>query len=497
MEQWESIRRRVLVENESKRKVMRETGLHWQTLEKILTYSSPPGYQAKQKRKQVKLGPYLERIHHMLEGDKDNPNKKQHHTAHKVFERLQAEGYQGGYTQVKVAVREYRKHRKEVYLPLVHRPGEAQVDFGYALVKEQGPLRKVVFFVMTLPHSDGMFVQVFERICTEVFWEGHLRAFNYFGGVPTRITYDNEKIMVREIIGKHRRKLTHGFLQLKSHYLFDAHFCCVRRANEKGVVEGTVRYARQNFLVPVPQVQSLAELNARLVACCRQDLQRKLRGKTATKGVLLEEDRAAFRALPASAFEACRKLSTTSTSTSLVRFMTNDYSVPVSCAHHNVVVKGYVDRVEIYCAHQQVACHRRRWGKQEVSYDPMHYLPLLQQKPGGLDYGLPFEQWDLPECFHILRRRLEREQDHEGTREFIRVLMLLMHHSLPKVAHAIECTLRHRGLNCEVVKQWLLPQRDWRSTTFNLDGRDHLRQVMVQQTDVRVYHALLLLGGAA
>ena len=177
-------------------------------------------------------------------------------------------------------------------MPLAHRPGEAQVDFGHALVKENGVLRKVVFFVMALPYSDAMFVRVYDRECTEVYWDAHMRAFAFFGGVPTRITYDNTRVLIKKILSAHDRELTDGFLQLQSHYLFDHHFCQVRRANEKGVVEGIVRYARANFLVPVPQVRDLEELNAKLLEACERDLERQLRGKRAVKKELLAEERA-------------------------------------------------------------------------------------------------------------------------------------------------------------------------------------------------------------
>jgi transposase len=180
----------------------------------------------------------------------------------------------------------------------VHRPGEAQVDFGYAVAKVDGVLRKVVLFVMALPHSDAVFVQVFERVCTEAFWEGHRRAFAWLGGVPWRITYDNERILVSKVLGGRDRKLTRGFLELQSHYLFAEHFCRVRRPNEKGVVEGTVRYARQNFLVPVPGTPDLEALNAALLTHCTDELRRTLRGKRASKAELLEEDRAVFLPLP-------------------------------------------------------------------------------------------------------------------------------------------------------------------------------------------------------
>ncbi len=222
MEKWTEIRRRVLVEGTSKRQIQRETGLSWPTLEKVLTHGRPPGYRRTKPYPKPKIGPYLDRIAQIMEADKEVP-RKQRHTAKRIFERIREEGYEGGYTQVKEAVRAFRRTKREVFVPLIHRPGEAQVDFGQALVKEAGVLRKVVFFVMVLPHSDAVFVQVFDRECTEVYWEAHRRAFEFFGGVPCRITYDNASVLVAAIIGPHERNLTRGFLELKSHYLFETH----------------------------------------------------------------------------------------------------------------------------------------------------------------------------------------------------------------------------------------------------------------------------------
>jgi len=146
--------------------------------------------------------------------------------------------------------------------------------------------------------------------------------------------------MVSKIIGSRQRRLTRGFLQLVSHYLFDYHFCLVRRANEKGVVEGIVKFSRLNFLVPVPQVRDFTELNAYLLQSCREDPHRRLWGKKASKSELLKEEQAAFGLLPALPFDACRVEQTSADSESLVRFDTNDYSVPMEYAHHEIVAKG-------------------------------------------------------------------------------------------------------------------------------------------------------------
>jgi len=494
MQQWAEIRRRVLVEQVSQRQILRETGMHWQTLQKILQHSEPPGYRRDVPFSKPKIGPFLDRVRQILEDDR-RVSRKQRHTAKRIFERIQQEGYTGGYTQVKEAVREIKQKGQEVFVPLIHRPGEAQVDFGFALVNVNGQLRKLPFFVMTLPYSDAIFVQVYERMSTEIYWDAHRRAFEFFNGVPVRITYDNDRTLAAEILGAHERKLTEGFLQLKSHYLFDTHFCQVRRANEKGVVESMVKYSRLNFLVPVPQVRDLEQLNRRLLEQCVEDRKRRLRGQKATKEVLLQEDQIAFLSLPAAPFDACRKASTTVNSESLVRFDCNDYSVPVRYAHHPVVVKGYVDRVEVCYRQERIAMHRRLWIREDVSFEPLHDLALLERKPGALDHARPLENWDLPDCFAILRRRLEDERAGEGTREFIRVLRLLEKHSLPDLTRAVTKGLRSGVLIRDAIAQFLIPPEEWRQTTFRLDGRAHLRQVKVTQTDVAGYSKLLVSGG--
>src|SRR5919201_1485409 len=172
MEDWSEIRRRVLVEGVSRRQILRETGMHWLTLKKILEHSEPPGYRQQQPRPRKKLGPYLGRIEQILKEDQAMP-RKQRHTAKRLWERLRADGFTGGYTVVKEVVRELTQRNQEVFVPLVHPHGEAQVDFGHALAKINGQLSRVAFFVMALPYSDAPFVMAFERECTETFWEGH------------------------------------------------------------------------------------------------------------------------------------------------------------------------------------------------------------------------------------------------------------------------------------------------------------------------------------
>jgi len=491
MDQWADIRRRVLVDGESKRSVQRRYKIHWKTLQKILSQPEPPGYRQSKPRAKKKLGPFLTVIGEILRQDQQAP-PKQRHTAKRIFERLRDEhGYAGGLTVVKEAVQARRQQHAEVFVPLAHRPGEAQVDFGHAEITLDGVPTKVALFVMTLPYSDALFCCAFPRECTEAFLEGHRRAFDFFGGVPRRISYDNSKIAIAKVTGGRTREVTREFQRLRSHLLFEPHFCLVRRANEKGHVENLVGYARRNFLVPVPAVPSFEALNAELLARCREDLRRRVRGKPAGKADLLAEEAVALLPLPRQAFEARRVETAKANSLSLVRFDGNDYSVPTAYAHHAVTVVGGIDEVRLVAAGRVVARHRRCWGKEQTRFDPVHYLALLERKPGALDFARPLEGWDLPDCFAVLRRRLEGELASQGTREFIKVLRLLEAASVPQLAEAIEYALGVGATSADAVRLTLEHRREQPVGLFRLDGHLHLKAVRVQEPDLAAYRVLV------
>jgi len=334
-----------------------------------------------------------------------------------------------------------------------------------------------------------------KRDATSSFLEGHRRAFEFFGGVPTRISYDNSKIAVAEIVGNRERKVTDEFRRLQSHFLFEDHFCLVRRPNEKGHVERLLDFARRNFLVPVPQVASLETLNRQLEESCRADLVRQLRGKPAPKQQLLVEERSVLRPLPQQTFEASRLQQANADSLSQVRFDRNSYSVPTKYAYRQITVVATVNEVRLVSGDQLVARHPRHWGKEQFFLDPMHYLALLERKPGGFDHARPLEDWDLPVCFGILRRRLEAELGGMGTREFIKVLRLLERHSLTALKYAVQYGLEIGTTSADAVRLILEYQQEQPVDLFCLDGRPHLKLVRVAQTNVAAYQTLI--GGGA
>jgi transposase len=489
MNEWTEIRRKVLVEHASKRSVMTEYGLGYRALEKILTHPEPPGYRQQVPRPKPKLGAFLEVIDQILESDAQAP-PKQRHTTKRIFERLRDEfGYAGGISVVQVAVARARRSKKEVFVPLSHRPGRAQFDFGEAIAVIAGERRKAALAVMTLPHSDVYFVSAYPRECTETFQAGHVAAFEFFGAVPTRTDYDNTSIAVSKVVGR-ERVLTAEFLRLESHFLFGHRFCRVGRGNEKGHVETHVGFVRRNLLVPIPSFDSWADFNEYLAACCYADLFRHVYGKPGTKADRLQEDRAAMLGVPEESFEVRRMETASANSLSLVRFDRNDYSVPTAIAHHDVVCHGGIEEVRILSGTDVVAVHPRSWGREGVFFDYRHYLALLERKPGALDDARPLQGLHLPGCFATLRRRLEADLGHAGTREFIKVLRLLERASVGELSGAVEAALAIGATGCDAVACILHQRSEKPVGLFSLDGHPHLKAVAVESPDLGAYRVL-------
>jgi transposase len=486
------VRRAVRVEGRSQRAVARDFGLSRETVRKMLQYAVPPGYQRQQPIKRPKLGPWLGVIDAILEDDKLRP-AKQRHTAKRIFERLKEEhGFTGGYTIVKDYVRSAELLSREMFIPLTHAPGEAQADFGEALVVVAGVERKAHYLAMDLPHSDDCFVAAFPAETTEAFLEGHVRAFAYFGAVPTRILYDNTKIAVAKILGGEERQRTRAFSELQSYYLFADKFGRPAKGNDKGKVEGLVGYARRNFMVPIPRVSSWEELNIRLEAESRKRRLRRLRGYTETIGERFERDHAAMLPLPAAPYEACEKIAGRVSSLSLVRYRSNDYSVPTRYGHRQVWVKGYVHQVVIACGSEVIARHERSYERETVVFDPLHYLALLEQKTRALDQAAPLAGWQLPECFRQLRRLLEARLKKHGSREYVQVLRLMETFALAEVTHAVEEALLLGTISFDAVRHLLLCRIERRPPRLDMENYPHLPMAQVRTTQAADYMTLLV-----
>lgn len=494
MELYARVRRAVVVDKMSEREAARQFGLARETVRKMLRYSIPPGYRRQQPARRPKLDAWTGIIDQILEQDKAQP-KKQHHTAKRIFERLRTEhGFTGGYTIVKDYVRLRKLSQREMFVPLVHPPGNAQADFGEAQVVIAGVERKAHYLVVDLPQSDDCFVMAFPAETTEALLEGHNHAFAYFHGVPRSILYDNTKLAVAQILGDGTRSKTQAFSELQSHYLFAEKFGRPGKGNDKGKVEGLVGYARRNFLVPVPRCASWDELNMKLRDECNRRRARKLRGHQQTIGERFEKDREMLLPLPAVPYEACEKRATRVTSLSLVRYRTNDYSVPVAYGHREVLVKGFVQEVVICAASEVIARHPRSYEREDMIFDPLHYLALLEQKTNALDQAAPLEGWQLPERFAQLRRLMEARLGKKGKREYVQVLRLLETFPLAEVSVAIDDALRLGAISFDAVKHLLLCRIEQRPARLDLENYPHLPVAQVATTTAADYLTLLSEG---
>jgi transposase len=491
VELYARVRRAVLVEGMSRRAAAREFGLARKTVSKMLEYAAPPGYQRQKPVRRPKLGPWQGAIDAILEDDKQR-SRKQRHTAKRILERLRTEhGYTGGYTIVKDYVRSSKIGGQEMFIPLTHTPGEAQADFGEAMVVITGVEQKAHFMAFSLPYSDDCFVQAFPAETTEAFLEAHVRAFEYFGGVPTRILYDNTRLAVARILGDGERQKTRAFTELESHYLFAEKFGRPGKGNDKGDVENLVGYARRNFMVPIPRAAGWEDLNTQLAADCRARRARRLRGHTETIGERFERDRAVLLPLPAAPFEACDKTTARVSSISLVRYRTNDYSVPTEFGHRQVLVKAYVHRIVIISGSEVIAEHTRSYEREAAVYDPLHYLALLEHKSRALDQAAPLVHWQLPECFAHLRRLLEARLRKHAAREYIQVLRLLETFPLAEVTAAVDQALTLNTISFDAVRHLVLCRIERRPPRLDMANWPHLPLAQVSTTHAADYMSLL------
>ena len=308
--------------------------------------------------------------------------------------------------------------------------------------------------------------------------------------MPLSLLYDNLKIAVAKICGDGKRERTRAFTELVSHYLFADRFGRPGKGNDKGKVEGLVKYARANFMTPIPEAASYDDLNAMLAARCRARQGDRAGRHTATIGERLVADTAALRALPAVPLEPCEKRSGRVSSTALVRYRCNDYSVPTRYGFQEVVVKGFVDEVVILCGGQIIARHPRSYAEGAFIADPLHYLALIEIKPNALDQAAALRGWDLPEVFQHLRHLLEARMGNKGKREFIQVLRLL--EAMPKdvVTHAVTQAIHLGVIGFDAVKLIALARIERRPTRLDLAAYPHLPRLAVQTTRAADYAVL-------
>jgi transposase len=446
VEDYEGIRRAYFVEKLSIRAINRMLGYDRETIRKAIVQAAPMPYTLAKPREAPVIGPYKQRIAELLKESKQQ-KRKQRYTAHRIFEILRTEGYTGSEGAVHNYVsRERRKDEyKAKYIPLEFDPGQdGQVDWGEAEVILAGERTTVQFFTLRLNYSKVRFVMGFPFQKQEAFFEGHNQAFRFFGGVPRRLTYDNLKTAVHKILTGHNRQEQEAFKKFRSYNLFESNYCNPAQGHEKGGVENDVGYVQRNFMTPLLEVNSYEELNSLLWKACQENLHRRVRGQSVSVADLLADERSHFLPLPAELFPACVSFPVKPNGYSQVELDTNRYSVPVEHGNAQLVLRAYPFRVEILLEKEVIATHPRCFGREQDVLDPLHYLTLLEQRPGAFEHAKPLRRWrkywpqDYNRLLEALRSRLPEGR---GVKEFIAVLKLHRDHPAQQVEQAVHAAL--------------------------------------------------------
>lgn len=390
---YREIRRLQLEGATSQRQVAKMLGISRNTVKKYWNGEAVPWDKKEYNRAPTILTEEVIRfITNCIDEDEQEGIKKQHHTARRIYRRLVEEyGFSGSESSIRNAVHELRLERKsgEVFVPLSFSVGDSiQVDWGEATVYIAEEKVKVNLFCARMCYSCAPFVIAYWRQNLESFLDALVRTFKYFGGVPRRIVFDNARVAVKSGFGSHA-VVQEDYAQLAAHYGFEPIFCNPASGNEKGLVENLVGYIRRNVCVPLPRVQSLEELNGKLLEQCVKYLDHKVESRSDKVSVLLLSDRQSLRPLPKYTLDTSKKGYPTVNRYSTILFETNHYSVPCKYRGKTTLVKAYPNSIEIWLNGELIAIHNRCYGKKQESLDLQHYLPILARKGRAIRYAKP------------------------------------------------------------------------------------------------------------
>ncbi len=439
------IRRMHFRDGISKHEIVRRTGLARNTVRKWLREPQvvEPRYKARTPRSSVdRFTEYLDRA---LRADLHR-SRRERRTVKALYGQIRALGYNGSYARVSAWVRRWRANESRVarsagFVPLAFAMGEAfQFDWSteYAFV---GGLRRQLQLSHTkLAASRAFWLVAYPTQSQEMLFDAHERAFTAFAGVPRRGIYDNRKTAV-DAVGVGKLRTVNGrFLSMCSHYLFEPEFCTPASGWEKGIVEKNVQDRRRSIWREAAERRwpDLASLNAWLAKRCQQSWGElshpEWRGLKIEE--VLEQERTALMPQP-KPFDGYSETPARVSSTSLVHFQRNRYSVP--CAYVNALVslRAYPEELVVVANGAEVARHARSFDRDQTRYDWRHYIELIERKPGALRNGAPFAT--MPESLQRLQRHLLRHAG--GDRVMAQVLAAVPVHGVEAVLVAVDLAL--------------------------------------------------------
>jgi transposase len=484
--------------------VAKKLGVHRRMVREAIG-SALPKPRKKTERPRWKLRAAVDFVDAVLEADRKAP-RKQRHTAHRIWERIQHE-----LPDCKIGERTVRQyvHSRKIVLGLVARETcvpqsyawgvEAQVDWYEAYADLAGERIKLQVFAMRSMASGAAFHCAYLHATQQAFLEGHELAFSYFGGVFRKLRYDNLTSAVKKILRGSRREQTARFIAFRSHWRFEAEFCTPAEAHEKGGIEGEAGYFRRNHWVPVPEAEDVADLNRQLLIACQQDEHRVITGREQTVGAGLVMEREHLLPLATEGADLAQTSFPTVNGLGCVKVLTNAYSVPLP-AGMQIQAKAYASRMELWHEGRCVARHERCYRRQQQILDLEHYLDVLYRKPGALAGSKPLEQkrqaglWP-PSFDQIWQALIERHGKQSGTRQMIDLLKLSQKHGHHKLQEAIESALANRCYDGAAV-QHLLNAQDLQHTSCEAIDVGVLERYTRPLPTLHQYDRLLTTGAA-
>lgn len=435
----------------SKRAIARRLGISRNTVDKYCDGSQVPwerqGVSGRQRY--VVTDDDITFIESCLEADEAENIKKQSHTAKRIYELLKEKGFTGGESTVREIVAKLKDKQAKVFLPLSFDPGEAgQIDWGEATVYLAGQKIKINLFCIRECYSADIHCTAFYRQNEESFLEGHIKAFEFFGGIPKRIIFDNARVAVKEGFGAHA-KVQDRYKAFSAHYAFGNDFCNIGAGHEKGLVEGLVGWVRRNILVPIPRVDAMEQLNKEIESRCLKYRQHKIAGRVQTVGEMAKHTRLSLAQLPKYRFDPSKSITARVDSFSTVKFDYNYYSVPVEYAGKEVSIKGYGNSIQIMHQNKELAIYPRCYKRGETKYQLEHYLSLIEQRPRSVFNAKPVKS-------NVSAKLLEIGKKLSGPREMVKLLRLLVDYGEDKLISTIE-TIHSPELTIEQISSHLIP----------------------------------------
>jgi transposase len=477
MDQYEFIRIGHRVYGKSIKQLIRETGHSRNTIRKAL-HNEYLGYTGRERQSNPVLGRYHDQIETWLEADKDSP-KKQRHTAKRVFDRLVEEhGFEGSESNVRRYVREAKRRlgvgKPKAFIPLDPESAkEGEVDWGNAVAIIGGQRTRIHVFCMRSKFSGKPFVRAYPCERQQILIDGHMHAFEFYGGVFKTLIYDNLTTAVKKVLRGKQRIEQDSFNRFRSYYNFESRFCNLDSAHEKGGVEGMVGFARRNFMVPLPEAESLEDLNRRLLDQCQSYGSHRISGRNKAVNAYFEEEKSSLIPLPANPFNNIQATGGKIDHYSTVVIDRNRYSVPCVYSGLKVEVELTGTTVRIYHGNKRIGSHERVFGSNKWVLDPDHYLDLIQERPFAFHAARAIREWRIqwPESLETLLDRFTRYQgETDGIKDFISVLMFYRDHGSMEVNSAVESAVARNISSSEGVKYILLntqpdlpfePLADW------------------------------------